>query len=194
MTESSSCSSAFTIRVATAEDLAALEDLYPQAFPDEDLLPLIRDLVNLGPPKVLSLVAVDTAATRQILGHVMFTLCTVADDNSTVISLLGPLAVHPTRQKQGIGSALVKNGMQRVTNNEMNVSVVLVLGSPQYYGRFGFRRENDVSPPYPLPEKWSSAWQSLYLANEESRPNSPQKRVAGKLVVPPAWQAKELWS
>jgi putative acetyltransferase len=194
MTESSSCSSAFTIRVATAEDLAALEDLYPQAFPDEDLLPLIRDLVNLGPPKVLSLVAVDTAATRQILGHVMFTLCTVADDDSTVISLLGPLAVHHTRQKQGIGSALVKNGMQRLTNNEMNVSVVLVLGSPQYYGRFGFRRENDVSPPCPLPEKWSSAWQSLYLANEESRPNSPQKRVAGKLVVPPAWQAKELWS
>lgn len=189
--ESSASLPFVTIRVATPNDLAALEELYPQAFPEEDLLPLIRDLVNLGPPTVLSLVAIDDATKGgDILGHAMFTMCTMGDDN---VSLLGPLAVHPDRQNQGIGSALVRNGIQRLQKDKDAGTVLLVLGSPQYYCRFGFQQENDIVPPHPLPDKWRSAWQSLYLPME-TRQNPPRRKLAGKLIVPREWQAKELWS
>jgi hypothetical protein len=45
----------------------------------------------------------------------------------------------------------------------LTVGKVLVLGDPAYYGRFGFAKETAIQPPYPLPEAWDGAWQSLVL-------------------------------
>ncbi len=158
-------------------DLPALAALYPAAFPDEDLLPLVRDLAR--DPAVLSLVA-DEAG--RVIGHAMFTTCAVTGAPERV-ALLGPLAVAPPRQRKGVGRALVGDGLERL--RAAGVAAALVLGDPAYYGRLGFAQAADVLPPYDLPPDWAGAWQAQPLA--------PGAAVRGRLVPPPPWARPELW-
>ncbi len=168
------------IRESVPKDAALIERLYPNAFPDEDLSPLVRDLLSEA-PIVLSLVGMaDTA----LVGHAIFTTCGIAGRPDKV-ALLGPLAVAPAWQRQGIGSALVLAGLQRVET--AGASRVYVLGDPAYYERFGFEPDADVTPPYPLPEAWRGAWQSLSLGGNKPRPR-------GKLAVPQPWRQQALWA
>lgn len=166
------------IRPSTVEDAGAIDALYPLAFPGEDLVPLVHELLRER-SATLSLVA---AIDEHIVGHVMFTHCSVGGFDG--IALLGPLAVTPSRQKQGIGSALVSDGLQRL--REAGAKLVCVLGDPAYYGRLGFQQEGHVQPPYILPAEWASAWQSQSLDDTAA--------LAGKLIVPAPWQHPELWS
>ena len=168
------------IREAGSADLAALERLYPAAFPDEDLLPLVRDLAGAG-EGVLSLVAL---ADGEIVGHVGFTRCAVAGRTER-IELLAPLAVAPARQRQGIGGALIRAGLERLRAG--GGSLVLVAGDPAYYGRLGFVPNERIAPPYPLPEAWRGAWRSLRLRDVDPPP-------AGVLQVPPFWMRPALWA
>jgi putative acetyltransferase len=83
----------------------AIELLYPDAFPDEDLLPLVRDLL----PDTTVTTSIVGEIDSKIVGHVIFTKCGVVGEQ-TKAALLGPLVVTPARQGQGIGSALVRAG------------------------------------------------------------------------------------
>ncbi len=161
-------------------DLQQIESLYPKAFPDEDLLPLVRALLAEA-NGVLSLTAMlDTA----IVGHAIFTECGIAG-SSRRAALLGPLCVLPGRQRQGIGGALVRAGLERLKT--AGEDWVFVLGDPAYYGRFGFGADGRVTPPYPLPAAYIDAWQSLNL---QGRPQMPE----GSLSVPLPWRDEALWS
>ena len=168
------------IRESLPDDRALIEALYPDAFPDEDLLPLVRDLLREA-SITLSLVGMMNAS---LVGHIVFTRCGVAESSERV-ALLGPLAVPPSRQRQGIGSALVRTGLERQAC--AGVRQVFVLGDPVYYGRFGFMPEFDVAPPYSLPTEWRGAWRSINLAEAE-----PTCR--GELAVPNPWQQPALWA
>lgn len=170
---------AVDIRDAHPEDAATLQALYTAAFPDEDLLPLLRDL--RAEAAVTSLVGV---ADGRLVAHGAFTACGVTDRPETV-ALLGPLAVAPDRHGEGIGSALVRAGLERL--KVAGVARVFVLGDPAYYRRFGFAADRQVSPPYPLPEDWDGAWQSLGLGD---RPSD----LRGVLSVPPPWRHREYWA
>lgn len=166
------------IRESVAGDYDAIVSLYPQAFRDEDLVPLVRELLS-DTAVTLSFVAVIDA---QITGHVILTKCGVAGSGISA-ALLGPLAVAPARQRQGIGSAIVRCGLRRLED----VDLVCVLGDPGYYKRFGFLPESRVEPPFRLPVEWSDAWQSLCIDNEKlQRP--------GKLLVPRQWLKPALWA
>ena len=170
----------FEIRKGCSSDLAAILELYPRAFPDEELRPLVAELlVENG--DVLSLIA---HIDEVIVGHGLFTICGVSD-RQEYASLLGPLAVVPHHQRQGMGSAIVRQGLRLLSNTD--VSSVFVLGDPNYYTRFGFQPEEQVVPPYALPEEWFGAWQSLCL----KKPGQP---LHGKLRVPPAWDQPILWT
>jgi putative acetyltransferase len=168
------------IRETVRGDLAAIEVLYPNAFPDEDLLPLVRELLQ-ETSVVLSLVG---TIGSSVVGHVIFTTCRVAG-SSDKVALLGPLAVASASQRQGIGSAIVQAGMQRL--EKAGVTHVYVLGDPAYYGRLGFVPETRVAPPYPLPAEWSEAWQSISLSSAEQ----PRR---GELSVPQPWLQPALWA
>ena len=167
------------IRESTELDLADLEDLYPAAFPDEDLLPLVRSLL-CEPATALSLVATIDGA---IVGHAMLTWCGLAG-SALHATLLGPVAVAPEVQRQGIGSQLIETGLQRV--KDAGADVVMVLGDPAYYHRFGFAPTARVSPPFQLPAEWHEAWQSLALGEHVVR-----EPVA--LSVPEQWDDPALW-
>lgn len=168
-----------TVRESRADDLSAIEALYPAAFPDEDLLPLVRELLA-EPSGVTSLVANNGGA---VIGHCVITACGT-ESSAVKVALLGPLAVLPARQARGIGGALVRDGLRRMS--EQKVARVFVLGDPAYYGRFGFHADQSITPPYPLPEEWRTAWQSISVSQEDARPE-------GRMTVPRPWRQPALW-
>ncbi|MBN9669967.1 GNAT family N-acetyltransferase [Roseibium aggregatum] len=168
------------LRPSVAEDLPSLEKLYAAAFPEEDLVPLLRHLLE-ETDGVLSLVAV---SKNEPVGHVIFTKCAV-EPGRTTVALLGPLCAAPAFQKQGVGSRLVRAGLEAVRAWE--AAQVLVLGDPKYYGRFGFLPGSRITPPYDLPKEWAAAWQYLELA-------SGTAQESGTLRVPSPWQDRALWS
>ncbi|MBT9291290.1 GNAT family N-acetyltransferase [Prosthecodimorpha staleyi] len=146
--------SAFAIEAALPADAAAIRALLVAAFPtpaEADLVAALR----IGGHAVLELVARDGAnnADGAILGHLLFTRLTVAPPNDRRRAVcLAPLAVAPGRQKAGIGTALVREGLARLEASEEDI--VLVLGDPAFYGRFGFHpgRPERMLTPYPIPE------------------------------------------
>jgi putative acetyltransferase len=79
------------IRESLQADAAAIESLYPEAFPQEDLLPLVRDLLDDAAIAISLVGAIDS----QIAAHAMFTRCGVFQCSARV-ALLGP-AVAPAR-------------------------------------------------------------------------------------------------
>lgn len=168
----------YLIRESEPGDREALPTLYRAAFPEEDLVPLVRSLLD-EPSGVVSLVAV---IGGELAGHVAFTICGV-EGTSGRPALLGPLCVTPDHQKSGIGSALVRQGIERLRGQ--GVVQVQVLGDPNYYQRFGFRCDDRLAPPYPLPEEWRDAWQSVRIGRQEP--------LSGTLVVPAPWQHRKLW-
>lgn len=167
------------IRTFQPQDRPAITAFYPQAFPDEDLVPLLQKLLD-DTGNVVNLVALRDGA---VIGHVAFTRCGIGGRTER-LGLLGPLAVAPQYQKQGIGSALVRSGMERVGAD--GVTQVFVLGDPDYYSRFGFVQENKITPPYDLPEQWRPGWQSVMLG-------APGHRPEGPLSVPEPWRERALW-
>ena len=166
------------VRESRPADDSAITKLYPAAFPDEDLLPLLREL--LEEEGVLSLVALFDG---KLAGHVAFTMCGISGKPDKV-AMLAPLAVAPEMQMRGVGSALVRDGLQRLKAD--GIGQVQVLGDPAYYGRFGFEPDSQVSPPYPLPEEWITAWQSINLSEGEPA-------LQGALSVPSVWRQPALW-
>ncbi|SSC68361.1 GNAT family N-acetyltransferase [Ciceribacter selenitireducens] len=169
------------IRKADEADLEPLLTLYPDAFPDEDLTALVRDLFQAPEGEVLSLVA---TIGDQIVGHVAFTLCNV-DDRPRTAAMLAPLAVASAMQRRGIGKALIAEGMRLVKAEK--IEQVLVLGDPKYYSQSGFSAEQAIAPPYPLPLEWAGAWQSIKLIETAQNP-------AGPLRLPVYWMKPALWA
>ncbi len=167
------------IRESSPDDDVALDTLYPASFPDEDLLPVVHELLPRS--DVLSLVA--TSGGR-VVGHVMFTMCGV-ERGDVRAALLAPLAVAPASQRKGVGSAVVRDGLDRLLAS--GIEIVLVLGDPAYYGRFGFEPERAIETPLPIPAEWRDAWQSL-------APGDRLISAAGKLSVPQPWNQPALWA
>jgi putative acetyltransferase len=122
----------------------------------------------------LSLVAEDGTG---IVGHALFSL--VRLDSGPELLSLGPMAVLPERQRMGVGSALVRRGVRHARGTEY--PLVVVLGHPDYYPRFGFRpaRQYEIETPYDAPDE---AWMALRLPAYDDR-------VRGTVLYPPAWDS-----
>lgn len=170
------------IEIVEERSLAATEwrPFYADAFPDEDLSDLVQNLLA-EETGILSLIFRQDQILR---GHAIFTDCLI-EESDTLVSLLGPVAVVPDLQRSGIGTALINTGLQML--DEAGFSLVLVLGDPAYYQRFGFAAEPDIEPPFRIPDEWRLAWQSRFFGQARNKPR-------GKLVVPEPWQKPELWT
>ena len=105
--------------------------------PEADLVDRLRKACD----EQLSFVAV---IDQQIVGHILFTPAvastSVAESEPSEIKGMGlaPLAVLPDFQNQGIGTALVRFGIDRVRTK--GFPFIIVVGHPNYYPRFGFEQ------------------------------------------------------
>jgi len=134
------------IRRERAGDAPLVRTLVRAAFTagghEPDIVDRLRDAGALS----LSLVAVED---EEIVGHVAFSPVRI-DDRERGWLGLGPLAVRPDRQRTGIGSALVREGLAGI--EAMGAAGCVLLGSPVYYGRFGFAADARLTLPNVPPE------------------------------------------
>ena len=102
-----------------------------------------------------------------VVGHVTASQATVATDPVVAV---GPIGVLPDYQGTGIGSALMDALLAAA--DAADVPLIVLLGAPQYYGRFGFRpaKELGVIPPKP---EWGDAFQARPLTAYTSLVSGP---------------------
>lgn len=148
------------IRQADQSDFQAISDLVMSSFgisEGPEIVQLVGELlVDVTAQPVLSLVA---TVKESIVGHILFSKINLAPPIQGVsAALLAPLAVHPDFQSQGIGSQLVAEGLQQLSDS--GVDLLFVLGHPGYYSRFGFSAAGikGFQAPYPIPPKNAEAW------------------------------------
>jgi putative acetyltransferase len=124
---------------------------------------------------------------NQPVGHILFTRGYIERNPRIAVSFLAPLAVIPKFQKQGIGGALIKEGIKRLS--QMGVDLVFVIGHPEYYPRFGFTPASKLGfqPTYPLPSEVADAWMVLPL-----RPDIIGA-ISGKVICCDVMNKPEVW-
>ncbi len=150
---------AWQIRPEGREDQAAIHQVIHDAFGQENEARLV-DALRRSPAFIpeLSLVA---AEEGRVLGHILFTRIVVKDGAQRHPALaLAPLAVTTEMQKHGVGSALVRRGLHDA--RDLGHDVVIVLGHPEYYPRFGFTPAQPLGITAPF-EVRSEAFMALGL-------------------------------
>lgn len=136
------------IRVEDAADWAAIYAIYEAAFGQRVEAELVQHL-HEGGDLILSLTAYGDGGAPT--GHVAFSHLAIHDSAHVKGCVLAPLAVVPAFRKQGVGSNLVRNGLDRLRAG--GYDLVAVLGDPNYYARFGFttRLASRLKTPYDGP-------------------------------------------
>jgi len=143
------------IREETAGDEAAIREVHRLAFGGDGEGRLV-DRLRADGLVIVSLVAM---ADEEIVGHVLFSELAIDHAGGTVdVAALAPVAVTPDWQRQGIGAALIRRGLELC--RERGVPAVVVLGDPAYYGRFSCSAAlaQGIASPYAGP-----AFQALEL-------------------------------
>lgn len=144
------------IRPETLDDWNSIRDINLAAFgssAEADLVDTLRE----GGYVSVSLVAEDE---NKIVGHILFSKTQIITDQGTQEALsLAPMAVLPRHQRQGIRSKLIVAGINECQNQ--GCEVVVVLGHPDYYPRFGFSAE--LAKSLESPFGGGEAWMALEL-------------------------------
>ncbi|MCP3959870.1 MAG: N-acetyltransferase [bacterium] len=120
------------IRPEIEDDAAAVRAVNEAAFDSPAEANLVAVLREQARP-VISLVAEDAG---EVVGHILFSPVTLPGHPELHIMGLAPMAVLPKHQRRGVGSALVRAGIEKC--EKLGASAVVVLGHPEYYPRFGF--------------------------------------------------------
>ena len=117
----------------------------------------------------------------RVVGHILFSEVAIETPGGAVrAAALAPMAVRPEWQRRGIGSALVRRGLE--VCRERGHAIVLVVGHPDYYPRFGFSAE--------LARRLSSPFSGDAFMALELRPGALEG-VTGTVQYPEAFNAAE---
>ena len=121
------------IRPEQAADIPRIHKINKEAFTGEGEANLV-DMLRKKGVSLISLVAEDD---KGLWGHILFSPVSLSGENpGKLLAGLGPMAVLPSRQKQGVGSLLVEEGLKQCL--KAGYDAVVVLGHADYYPRFGF--------------------------------------------------------
>src|SRR3990172_3212596 len=108
--------------------IAAFQNLQISNHTEQFIINALRNANAL----TISLVA---EIDGQVVGHIAFSPVTISDGTSNWYGL-GPVSVLPAYQRQGIGKALIQEGLSRL--KDMNAQGCCLVGHPDYYRKFGF--------------------------------------------------------
>ena len=174
------------VREQQADDYEAIRHVYAEAFrrprfrPPQDAgsvppeVGLFEALWEAG--DVISELSFTALADGGVVGHVTASRATVAADPVVAV---GPIGVLPDHQGAGIGSALLDALL--ATADSADVPLIVLLGAPEYYGRFGFRPARELGVISPEPE-WGDAFQARALSTYT-------ESVAGPFRYAPAFSS-----
>ena len=136
---------AATVRPEAAGDRLAIRHVNEAAFGTSEEADLV-DVLRADGAVLLSAVA---EVDGQIVGHILFSRMTVETSTGAVpAAALAPMAVMPAHQRRGLGSRLIGYGLDGV--RDRGERIVIVLGHPTYYPRFGFSSERARSLEHPF--------------------------------------------
>jgi putative acetyltransferase len=121
------------VRAEKQADRDAVRAVNEAAFETAAEAVLVDALREQAQP-LISLVAEEGG---EIVGHILFSPVVLSDHAQLKIMGLAPMAVLPGYQRSGVGSALVRAGLQACA--KLGYGAVVVLGHPAYYPRFGFK-------------------------------------------------------
>jgi putative acetyltransferase len=143
------------IRRERPEDVPAIRIVNEKAFGQPQEAAVV-DALRRACDGLLSLVAIDDG---RLVGHILFSPATI-DGHAPIVGGMGlaPMAVLPECQRQGIGSLLVKKGLEILRAS--SCPFVIVLGHPEYYPRFGFERASK----YHLRSQWDGVPDEAFMA------------------------------
>lgn len=163
------------IRPERATDYAAISEVTEQAFLDQEHSSqtearIITGLREAGALTV-SLVAEDGG---EVIGHIAFSPVQIEGHEGKWFGL-GPFSVRPDKQEHGVGQALMERGLEALREHDADGCVVL--GDPEYYGRYGFTRKLGLTYPFGPPE----AFQLLHFQGP---------RPEGEVAYHPAFNVK----
>lgn len=166
------------IRPETNEDRQAIFNINLQAFnsnTEPELVDRLRDSDWFIPD--LSLAAEQNGV---LVGHALFTRLTSRRENGdiAIVISLGPVAVLPELQNQGIGSKLIREGLKKCA--ALGYGAVVLVGHPEYYPRFGFVPAGAQGFTLPL-EAPDEAFMVAELISGEL------DKVRGTIEYPPEW-------
>ena len=151
------------IRRQQPADALRIREVNTQAFGQPDEANLVDKLRERCQEHV-ELVAV---RGDEIVGHILFSPAAVECEGRTVTgAALGPMAVLPGHQRQGIGAKLVRSGVSIL--RQKNCPFLVVIGHPEFYPRFGFRPASQfgVQCDWDVPD---AAFMMMVLTEEEMR-------------------------
>jgi putative acetyltransferase len=126
------------IRTEKPGDSAAIQEVHRSAFGG----PVEAKLVKLICERKKALISLVAVGDGTVVAHILFSEVTVATapDRFKAVGL-APVAVLPQFQRQGIGSKLIREGLERCKH--AGYDAVVLVGDPGYYSRFGFFRAAD---------------------------------------------------
>ncbi len=166
------------IRPEKIEDYRSIHEVNELAFGGRDEADLIENLRKTDSfiPE-LSLVAIQN---QEVIGHILFSLIVIKSKKQVTPALaLAPMAVHPEFQNKGVGSKLAVQGLEDC--RRLGHRIVVVIGHPGYYPRFGFlpARDKGLQVPFPVPDE---AFMVLELVP------GALKAAQGQIIYPPPFQ------
>ena len=137
------------IRAEKETDQDAIFAVNASAFETQAEATLVGVLREQAQP-IISLVAEEQG---NVVGHIMFSPVILSGNPDLKLMGLAPMAVAPEHQRKGIGSALVKAGLEQC--RQLGFVAVVVLGHPEYYPRFGFSPSSrfGIDSEYEVPEE-----------------------------------------
>jgi putative acetyltransferase len=125
------------IRAETHNDVCAITEVTIAAFKTLEISnhteQFIIEALRAAKALTVSLVA---EMDGRVIGHIAFSPVTISDGAPNWYGL-GPVSVLPAYQRQGIGKALIQEGLSRL--NDMNAQGCCLVGHPEYYRKFGFK-------------------------------------------------------
>jgi len=137
------------IRAEEVSDHDAVYAVNASAFESPAEAVLVDTLREHAQP-IVSLVA---ELNGQVVGHIMFSPVLLSGNPDLRMMGLGPMAVAPDHQRSGVGSALVRAGVEEC--RQLGFGAIIVLGHPEFYPRFGFTPSSRfaIDSQYEVPEE-----------------------------------------
>jgi putative acetyltransferase len=137
------------IRKEEPEDMTAIHHINERAF-NQPAEAYLVDALRRNGAAILSLVAVED---DRVVGHILFSPVVIESEDAHCEAVgLAPMAVLPEYQGRGIGSMLVREGLEQL--RAMGHEIVVVLGHPEFYSRFGFMpsRPHGITSTWDVPD------------------------------------------